>query len=601
MALPRKILDLEVEVLAAIIEFVDDSSPWTTAALAQVCKDFKLAVELVKYRRLTIQWDQARQCWVDLKDRPQQQWETREQLRGLRHLTVCKGSLPRSGQQGTADHNDEEAPAFAAVDTSSFDQLQTVLRNASNLKTLVWKVGYLPSTTIIQTLQQHQPSAKLNVYRSRRLTDATEPLDSEKTLAMSPSLNTFSMIASHGTVIEDHMVFQMILALAPNLKFASLVSLPWVRLRDNELSRRRIAPERWFPNAGQPWNANSSIRHLTLDGWSMSAGTLEYWSKYVDLASLGSFKCSRGYLHPTYFQCASRLLTNLKHVSLNFGQLAKDRETAGAIEQYLFHCSPLLSLSLWSGRGMVSLSTILSKHGATLGELHLHDREPDIDDAFYNPRKPLSLEEIRSIRRACPNLKTLTLDLDRYSSQLKVEHYKDVLEELHEFKLEKLQIYLDSGLPWLMTLCRPNLAKLSHFSTDDTRCKKSWSDSPPSPCENNTILESAIAVTTNLNNPELESKTLQPPSSTTNICRFLVDAWKLVFHGTSTGPRQLDLKFGEWESKQPLPFLGLRAEERDFRIWCQARAHERNDKIDQCAIEFHCCEKEKHKRKFTSG
>ena len=599
-AMAPRILDLEIEVLASILEFVDDESPRTTAAVAEVCKHFQYALELVKYRRLTVKWDLHEQSWVDRKGRPQQEWETVDLLRGLRHLTVCRGCLPEIIVD-ELDTEAEEPPVSTTIDTSPFGRLESVLRNASNLKTLVWKVGYLPTTDITRSLDTCQPNAKMNIYRSKRLTDASMSLESERTLATSTCLNTLSMTASYGTSIEDHMAFQMIIALAPNLKFASLVSIPPMRPGDLELSSPRAAPERWFPKDRQVWKPNTSITHLTLDGWCLSAETLEHWSKYVDLATLESFKCSRGSIYPSYFQRAPELLTSLKHVSLNLNPHEHEKETAEAIKQYISACRPLSSLSLWSWRGKVPLPTILSQHGTTLNELHLHERE----DPWLGLRDAMSLEELQTIGESCPQLKTFTFDLNRVSNQLNVEDYAAVLDELHKFRLENLQIYLDSGVLWLT-----NAHPIHRYSGTNSNNNQTSDDvGLPGFCDGDSEFGDATPLTINSPNrrgPALpdaagartEPILAQPPSTNKDICRFLIKAWKAVFGSHTVGARHLDLKFGEWERKGN-PAIWLSRGQRDVRVWCRAKPQERDDSAGACAVEVDCCGGE-HKRKFLA-
>lgn len=91
---------------------------------------------------------------------------------------------------------------------------------------------------------------------------------------------------------------------------------------------------------------NSALRHLTLDGFGLSAHTFKEWGRYVDLTKLESFKCSRGMPDVSSFGKAALVLTNLKQVSLNLGH-QREPGMKKAAEHYLATCSPLRSLSLW--------------------------------------------------------------------------------------------------------------------------------------------------------------------------------------------------------------------------------------------------------------
>ncbi|ETI25674.1 hypothetical protein G647_02448 [Cladophialophora carrionii CBS 160.54] len=598
MARPA-ILDLEVEILASIFEFVDDQSPRSTAAVAQVCKQFNSAVEYIRYRRVTIQWHGTKCSWVDSKSRIEQDWQNPDLLRGLRHLTVCRGDLPAlvdEGEDELADNvnsNEDENDPLTTMG-NPFGQLKSVLRDASNLKTLVWKVGYFPPLGITKALYAYQPKTKLNLYKAERLASPVGLLAAEAGLATLPSLTTFSMTASHGTCIEDHMTFQVVLALAPNLKFASLVSLPLMRPGDPELaSRWRAKPELWFPKEYANRRPNSALRHLTLDGWCLSAETLDYWSRYVNLACLESFKCSRGSVYASFFQRAPQLLTRLKHISLNLNPQERNDETAAAIEQYIATCAGLSSLSLWSWRGGVSLSTILSRHGPTLTALHLHERE----DSWYSLRDTLSAEELRSIRQSCPQLKELTFDINRTSQLLRLEEYGVMMEELRKFKLDKLQIYLDCGVPWLADTG----GRYDHDGKPvDDRRMPDVIDSDFAFCSGDDQFRFASPVRVRPRASENADREIvaYPPSSNKQMCSFLVSTWKTVFGSQTQGARQLTIKSGEWE-RLNTPVLPRLRGQRDVRVCCRAWPHQRDDKQGTCEIEIICCQGE-HKRRFTS-
>jgi hypothetical protein len=601
------ILDLEIEVLASIFEFVDDQSPRSTAAVAQVCKRFNSAIESIRYRHVIVQWDGTIRAWVNSKRQLEQDWQNPDLLRGLRHLTIYRGDLPAAvwEPEDELDDNvnsddDENDPSIPTTTDDPFGQLKNVLRDASNVKTLIWKVGYFPPYEITKALCDYQPKAKLNLYRAERLPGPVRLaspvglLAVEKALATLSCLNTFSMTASHGNCIEDHMTFQLVVALTPNLKFASLISLPLMRPGDPELAGIwQAKPELWFPQMYANRKPNSSLRHLTLDGWCLSAETLDYWSQYVNFACLESFKCSRGSVYASFFQRAPELLTRLKHISLNLNPQERNDETSAAIEQYIATCSSLSSLSLWSWRGGVSLSTILARHGSTLTALHLHERE----DSWYSLRDTLSVEELRSIRQSCPKLKELTFDVNRTSQLLRFEEYGDMMEELRKFKLDKLQIYLDCGVPWLAEAGGRNGhddapykdrrmpdvldSDFVYCSGDDQFCFASPVQTQPRPPDN--ANHALIAY---------------PPSSNKQICSFVIATWKAVFGSRTQGARQLTIKSGEWE-RLNTPILPRLRAQRDVRVCCHAWPHQRDDKQGVCEIEIICCRGE-HKRKFTS-
>ncbi len=400
------------------------------------------------------------------------------------------------------------------------------------------------------------------------------------------------MTANYGSVIYDHRTFQNILALAPNLKFASLVSLPVMRPSDPELSGQfQAEPDPWFVEQFAKKGPNPSLRHFTLDGWSLSDETLDYWARYVDLACLESFKCSRGSTYTSYFPRASQLLTGLRHVSLNLNPHERNSETAAAIEHYIATCPPLLSLSLWSWRGGVSLSTILNQHGPTLIKLDLHERE----DSWYTLREALSLEELTSIRESCPQLKHFTFDMNRLSRQMPVKDYQDIFQELSKLNVDNLQIYLDCGLPWLAGRGVSVPPGSDNQGQEDNM-------GLPGNCFGDIEYEIATPIIVKadpviVTAPTAPTITAHPPSTNREICRFLIGAWKAIYGSQTTGARHLTLKFGEVERKTPI--LPRIRGNRNVTVSCRARPHERDDKQGECFVEIDCCGGE-HKRKFTS-
>ncbi|EXJ75472.1 uncharacterized protein A1O5_02168 [Cladophialophora psammophila CBS 110553] len=603
-----KILCLEAEVLTNILEYVDDESPHTTAGVAQTCKHLNHVVKLVRYRRLTVHWDQKLGHWVDWAGRKQEEWETPELLQGLRHLTVRGGARLVLRPERYSETAVEETYA-------NINRLKTVVQNIGNLKTLVWQVGCLPTAEFIQTLQAYQPNVKMELHRAKRLEKENRPLESEKALSTATFLSTFSMITTSATYIEDTMIFQMMLCSAPNLKFASLIS-PEIRLGGSvgsEIASLQSNFESWLPQAQR--TPSSSLCHLTLDGWEVSSGCLDYWSQYVNFASLKSLKCSRGLVHASFFERASQVLTNLKSLSINFGSDSplfgrlRIQRLATAAEHYIATCPPLLTLSVWSWRGKVPLSTILNQHGATLEELQLHERE---DPDGLSLRDPFSVEELRSVRESCPRLRVLTIDLNRTSRYLGIEDYEGTLDELHRFNLDKIQIYLDSGMRWLRRRAQNQFASDSNIEqsghlVDDDQTPPLDDVSLPSGCHGDIEFEEAKPFRIETGDLDLGPHIqdgfvfLQPPSTHKDICRFLIKAWKIIFASKTTGPRQLDLKVGEWESKiQPLLLAAGRHSMREIKVWCRARPHERDDMAGECAVEIDCCGG-RHRRKFASG
>lgn len=582
---PVTILSLEVETLANIFEYVDDESPRTTRTVTRVCKSFHFAVQLVLHRHKILEWDSKNSNWVLSQARVSGSgqttdvWKTPDSLRGLRHLTIRRR---------------EESPDsdFLVNPDVYVRPLQSILADTSSLKTLNWDIGLLPPVEVVKTLQQYHPKAELKISRRvSNIPNNATSLEQVQALADSPCLTAFSLATSRSSQGTDLSGFQKIVAGAPNLRFASLVDSfhGVVSRQDDTTDQTSVVP-------------SSALRHLTIDGWSLSAETLDHWSKYVNLATLESFKCSRGRLSRTYFQQAAQKLTSLKRLSLNLSERDIDEATTKAIEDYFSACSPLQSLSLWSWNGKVQLSTILDRHGPTLTDLHLHERE---DDVFvYGEEKLLSMEDLKGIRNACPQLKAFTFDLPRVSAPMKAEDYVAIWKELEEFKLDKLQVYFDGGMR-----CLSYLMADSDWHGDETVDAEGSDDnsmvnqpthirfselSGPGECCNELLPGNMESCTTDYFSDTGVMQTLFPPPLDPEFCLFAAEAWKAVFGSHTTGPRVLDVKVGEWERKLSAHV----AEQRDIRRWCRVKPNERDDLQGECTGLSQCCSG--HTRRFSS-
>ncbi|KAL2410473.1 hypothetical protein ABEF95_000512 [Exophiala dermatitidis] len=525
---PTTILDLEIEVLATILEHVCDTSPRTGPALARVNKQFNNAVQLVRHRHTTLYWEHEAGCFVtpetiywDLEAErfvtparlPPTSWKTDDFLRGVRHLTIRQCDI----------HNRSVVFPFMG-------QLSELICQIGNLQTLTWDCISPPLASLVQTLEERHPRAHFHVRRvDLSACDWLDELpEAGKSPLVSKCLRSFGAeISSAYWTVEKHILFQKIITSAPNLKFASLMSS----------STNKDMMDGW-----ESWHVKqkptSSLRHLTLDGWPLSADALDYWSKFVDLAALESLKCSRGPITKSYFDRAPQVLTNLKHVSLNLVSYAR-RDTVEGVQNYLETCAPLSTLSLWSWHGKVSLESILSRHGPTLEALHLHERGrveliTPYHERYYVPalhsmptlRPILSTCQLRQIFESCPKLKVFTFDLERDTQFLNINGYHGYLEELKSVKLDKLQIYMDCGVEYV-----------SHASVewdDETVLNRCGGDFPS---------VSGLP----LFQDEPDFPTIHPPSSSDNICRFVGELWKHIFGARTHGERLLDVKFGEWE------------------------------------------------------
>lgn len=579
-----RILDLEVEILADIFQIVNEESPRTTSAIAQVNHTFSFALQLVRYRRETLKWRQDLLKFVDVFGRPLQQLLSPDRLRGLRHLTIAKGD---------AFEDTPDCPATPS--------LMDLLDATTNLKSLTYKTGKYPPSDLIRALQKKHPRADLKVHIDAAEGSQSYELDRQDACLAQSRVSAFTMEIPKRVMGVDNYQrqFEYMITAARNLKSASLTSFnihtarmrKWKAGSDDSSGRKR----------------STSLRQFCLDGWPVSADTLEYWSQFIDMSHLETLSCTRGPLHTSYFIKAADLLRNLKSVSLNLGPFTCSDETADAVEQYIGTCPPLSTLSLWSWIGKVKLETILTHHGPTLKNLQLHVREEEImPDA---QPQPLPVEKLKTIRMSCPKLSTFTFDLKRVSKHLVLDDYKDIFDEVKLFNLDYLQVYMDSGLMYMVNRMRThNDDEDSDEEIDEEEDYDEdidgFGDEEASPDGCGGMMDSEGLETMD---PSKDFdiydhiSILHPPASTENIPPFIHQVWKHVFGDRTMGDRVLDVKFGEWERKVAVGAFRYDGQpQKDLRVWCHAEPHPRDDKKGQSEVVLKCCQGH-HLTKYSSG
>ena len=489
-------------------------------------KQFYATAQLVAHRRKTITYN------VKTLQETQNQIQTWLQnpfvLRNIRHLTL-RASIGRNLSPTSGPF-----PKRVNI-TQIWTPVVELVTKAARLV----KVNFdFPSAefplALLQALQTYHPKVGLylwNYYRSPLLDHKDA---AEQALAVSPILRGIranAVVQGGGTTIDlRNAAFQRIVANAPHLEYAS------ISVRRSGCLIRRQRPEdkmleqeaaaKFFPSSFRP---NTSIRKLTLDGFGLSKTTLTEWGQYVSLSHLQDLKWSSGLPDHTFFEAAPSLLTNLKHVSLNLSSGSGYTDPVSLVDDYLATCAPLETLSLWGWMEVVTFDTIM-KHGVTLKKLELHQRE-----SLSHRRGVLSVEDVRRIRNECPRLVDLTLDMDRENADWHkdLEHHQEMLKEIAQLgeRLRRVQIYLDLGIV--------NLGPLASRRNRDTDGLVSSTDIFP-------VGETAD----NATEPSESHSDKGPfsPLPPEEMKKHGVQLWKMIFGDpTRTGPRDLDVKWGEWE------------------------------------------------------
>lgn len=540
-------------------------------------KHFYAAVQLVAHRRKTITYtpdtlqDTQKQIQTWLKDPLV--------LRNIRQLTLTGHVNQPLALFG------EPKPEPADL-TPMWAPLVKLVTNAPRLVKVnfSFRSAAFP-LTLLEALQTYHPHVKLYIWKSHRDEELDHTDPAEQALAKSPILRGIkanAWIHGGGTTIDLRIAaFQRIVANAPNLQFASIAQghsgcVIYRQGPENE-ARKKEAAAKFFLNSRGP---NTSVRRLTLDGFSLSKATLTQWGKCVSLPHLEDLKCSRGLPESTYFEVAPALLTNLKHVSLNLSNASGYPEIPPLVEGYLSTCAPLETLSLWSWKGVVSISTIL-KHASSLKTLELHERETL---SLHSRRGLLSFEDVRRIRTECPRLEDLTLDMDREDGdwQKDLDHHKDMLQEIAQFgkRLRRLQIYLDLGVANQIAGSDGHVTARQVRDTDDQGNMGSDLDDGMA----------AVDGPTSSSEEQVYRGPFSPPSRA-EMQKHGAELWKIIFGDpTRTGPRELDIKWGEWERK-----LGSGYPQR-WVLWEQrkrkcvtVRPEERDDRAGEAMVCVYGC------------
>ena len=281
-----------------------------------------------------------------------------------------------------------------------------------------------------------------------------------------------------------------------------------------------------------------------------------------------------------YFAHALKVLPSLKHVSLNL-RFNNSKEFRAAVENYLSLCPTLESLSLWSWMRRVKLDTIL-RHGPTLKMLQLHEREEGMLG-----RPTMTLEDVKAIREACPQLTDLTIDMRRESRNLAAETRNDeICKELALFgpQLEKVQVYFDLGIAsiWAGLFIRNVGDEDSSSEEEDDESDEEEMPAFPGGMNGSEEEEDEVRVT-----PQSVRYKIIKPSKTRHIERYVAGMWQTIFGQKMTGLRALDIKFGEWEQKIGVGAGGrqMRSLETSLKTFWMVRPCVRDDRRHSCMIE----------------
>ncbi|KAJ4473570.1 hypothetical protein J3R30DRAFT_3707459 [Lentinula aciculospora] len=371
-------------------------------------------------------------------------------LSSIRHITV----------QGTPAYWRRHV-SVKAPDTTKWASLIQVLSQLSHLASFTFEYCEQLPIVLLNALHRHHPSTHLHVRNWTRIAPEVPFGDpAEEALANSPCLRSLHALFFTGTGPEaDYRfsAFDRIVKLSPNLEDISRISRSGGGCVIYGYSSEQIeANGREIQKFAVDAPKCKCIKSLELD--NVDAQMFQKLGAYIhpeQLIRLKSVQPSSDFLqlvtqHPTYKLCS------LKHLDVHFGTRfwgpdpdSKINELVTGIAVFFQSCSPLESLTIvlqTSRPWEPILSTILIHHGHSLRLLSLHQVESPKEESR---RLCLSLDQLHDIRRACQQLTSLALDVDRtVDGQTEREYYAAI----RGCNLRELTIHMDLGIAFFDSL-----------------------------------------------------------------------------------------------------------------------------------------------------
>ena len=377
--------------------------------------------------------------------------EKAQMLKNIRSILIEAHGRRESSRQDAENLADDHTK-------EKWAPLCTLIAAIPHLKSFTWQglvyhgADQLPAC-LINAIQLYHPRAHLHIQNWTRVRD-DEDHNNEDELTLANSRNLRSIQAKLFTppigFDLKRAALKRIIALAPNLETVD-ISEGSSGCVVRQVTIEQIIDEeqrsKMFEVEERPKNALKSVK-------SRGSNFFETSQDVVDLSKLerldidyvpdGDFFGDEGVVGK---------FSKLKDLSiiLNKYSTAGTDERFDNLRTFLTCCKPLESLSLTNRGTHLQLAVILANNGPALRSLALHEIETSSPG---EPRATLSISDIEEIRRLCPLLENLTVDLDRASS---ADSKKAVLSELAKFpRLSIIGIYFDLGVaeeaartPWV--------------------------------------------------------------------------------------------------------------------------------------------------------
>ncbi|THV04316.1 hypothetical protein K435DRAFT_774448 [Dendrothele bispora CBS 962.96] len=344
-----------------------------------------------------------RDCVLDLSDSKLEEtndritsWiETeREVLRYIRWLSVVQ---PQHSYHSTPTNRDE----------LRYSSLITLLSQLRGLVKFIFALHEPMPVDLLDCLDSFLPDIQLHVRNWTRKSISTPFGDpGELTLANSHLLRTIqaSVYDGDGEIDLRRAAFMRIVTLAPNLE-----SYNWSSHRTGGRLIRRMSPQRYEEQArlieefvvDRPVKKVLKAIHINHNVSSMK--------DQVGIVDLGKLERLEGIsIGRDVDEGLKGIFSSLKALDIRVSRWRTELNPKPFID-FLFSLPSLEELSISDDLKYIDLESLLSYHGSTLRTLHLHETETVA--ILQNPRRTLSLDDLRLIRDSCPRLYDLGIDI----------------------------------------------------------------------------------------------------------------------------------------------------------------------------------------------
>jgi hypothetical protein len=364
----------------------------------------------------------------------------RDALNSIHDLTITCQLYRGRGWMGPGES------ATGSASEQYMDQMATIISRIPKLRNLTFQGDHPISLSLLRVLEEHHPQCHLHIRDWRRKSADLDHNDvAEIALAHSPNLRTITAeLWGDGNTGLDLRKFALrrIVLLSPHLERVDVKEGTFGCFWRSYSAQERARMDELGAHFTTGTPSGNNIKSLTSRGG-------DHVRMLEDVTGIGELESLDIGCIPNFnFFCpltGRPRFRNLKHLAVEMGHWYEPRmlHPETYLQDFLAVCSPLESLRITDPRGRVKLSVILDNHGRVLRKLHLHESERKQSDESPDDYC-LSLDQIREVRRKCPELREFSVDMERAPDPGQTG---EMLKELARFeRLEKPTLYFPLDL-----------------------------------------------------------------------------------------------------------------------------------------------------------